>query len=316
MGRSRRALITGAGGFVGGHLARLLDEKGLEVWAGYRRHRKKFPFPLRWRKADLTLPDAAFDLVRWSRPDVIFHLAGQAVPALSWENPEETFAENTAAAIHLLEAARRWAPKARVVLASSSHVYGRSFSTKKRVGEEDLADPVSPYGASKFLMELAGLNYCRQNGMDVVIVRAFNLVGTGQNPNYVFANFCRQVVQMERGKKTPVLSVGNIGVVRDFIHVRDGARGYLLLAQKGKRGGIYNLGSGKGMRLRKAVPFLRRESGIPFRVVSETSRFRKDELPRVVSDSSRAGRLGWRPRESVWTGIREILQEYREKSRS
>jgi len=310
----KRALVTGASGFVGGHLVPYLYEQGLEIWASHHRRIKRFPFRIHWRRADLTRQSETSALVRESRPDYIFHLAAQAVPSVSWQERVATFEANTLASIYLLEAVVRWAPKARVILASTSHVYGRTFLKKKRPRETDLADPVSPYGGSKLLMELAALNFVRQNSVDVIIVRPFNWVGTGQNPSYVFYNFCCQLALMEAKKQPPVLKVGNIDVVRDFIHARDGARGYWLVAQKGKKWEIYNMGSGRGLLLRDAVQFLKKESRIPFKIKSEAGRKPKNDLPWIVSDPSKLKGLGWRPRESIREALREILDEQRSKA--
>jgi GDP-4-dehydro-6-deoxy-D-mannose reductase len=192
-------------------------------------------------------------------------------------------------------------------------VYGQTFISHKRAREKDAAVPVNPYGGSKRLMELAALNFVKAHGLDIMIVRAFNFIGTGQNPSYAFADFCRQVTLMERKRQPPVLHVGDIRVIRDFLHVSDGVRGYEILAQKGKTGGIYNLGSGKGLRLSEAVHLLKKISPIDFKVESMDARFRKSDLPWIVSNPAKLQALGWRPRKSVLQGLHEILNEWREK---
>lgn len=307
-----RALVTGASGFVGSHLLPHLHEKGFEIWASRHRKSRKYPFPVRWVPADLTRFPEVLTLIRRVRPDYIFHLAGQAVISEAWRDPGRTLQLNVLTTIFLLEGVHRFAPRARVLLPSSAQVYGATFLVKARPHERDLPNPLTPYGGSKLLMELVALNYGRLYNVDVVIARPSNQVGTGQNPRFVFSDFSRQVALIEKGKRAPVVRVGDAGVVRDFIHIRDAVRAYDLLARRGEKGGIYNVSSGRGTCLERVLDFLKKESRVPFRVKRTPSRFQPGDLPRVVTDPSKLRRLGWSPRESIWNGLREILEAYRE----
>ena len=308
-----RALITGISGFVGGHLARFLHEKGLSLWASSHQHVRRFPFSVRWIQTDLTKFNETLELIRKSRPDYLFHLAGQAVPRKSWQDPLGTFQGNSTASLHLLEAVLRLAPKTRVVFVSSAQVYGTTFLEKKFVRETNLANPPTPYAGSKLVMELAALHYVKRHRLHVTIARAFNQVGTGQPADYVFSDFCRQVALLEKRKQGPFLEVGNLNLVRDFIHVRDAARAYWFLAKRGKSGEIYNVGLGQGIHLQAVVDFLAKQSRILFKLKMISSRFRRNDFPRLVGSSSKLRRLGWRPQESVWEGLQELLEEWREK---
>ncbi len=309
--KRERVLITGASGFVGGHLSHFLSEKGYEVWGVFHSHPKKVSYPIRWLRANLIKPQEVLEMLRQAKPDYVLHFAGQGVPAAAWERPELTLQLNVASALYLFEAVARYAPKAKVVVASSSHVYGNAFKGKRSISESIRAEPTTPYGTGKFLMELAALNFVRCHGLDIRIVRAFNQVGTHLNPHFAFPDFCRQIVLMQRRQQVRVLKVGDVAVVRDFVHIRDAVRAYHLVMTRGKRGGIYNLGSGHGILLERAIDFLKRRSGISFRLESEFARYRKSDFPWIVSDSSKLRRLGWRPRESVWNALEEILEEYR-----
>ncbi len=310
-----RALITGASGFVGAHLAQHLHEKGIEVWASYRQSRKKFSFPVCWLRADLTHIDETLRLVKESRPHFIFHLAAQTITSQSWKNPEGTFQINVAGSVNLLEAALRFSPKARIILVSTAHVYGATFFQKRHVREDHLANPVTPYAASKLLMEVAAFNFMKSHPLRIVIVRGFNQLGTGQEEHFIFSDFCRQIALIEKRKKAPVLEVGNLALVRDFIHVHDAVKAYDLLAHKGRRGEIYNVGSGRGMRLSEGVKLLAKESRIPFIVRKKSERLRKNDYPYGVADCSKVRKLGWRPRASLTEGLRELLNEWRNKVR-
>ena len=309
----KRALVTGASGFVGSHLVPLLHENGFEVWATWNRYKRKFDFPVRWIHAGLTESKIALRLVQESRPDYVFHLAGQTSLRFSWSDPGRTLQTNVAATIFLLEGVVRFAPEARVVLASSIQVYGQAFTSGRRASETDHASPLSPYAGSKLLMELAGMNFVTRHNVSAVIARGSNQVGTGQDATYAFSNFCRQIAMMERGKQPPILEVGNIDVVRDFIHIRDAVRAYVLLARRGKKGEIYNVSVGKGVLLKEGIQFLQKETKVRFKIKRLSSRFHPNDLPYAVTDSSKLRKLGWQPEASVWQAIRELLNEWRER---
>lgn len=309
----RRALVTGANGFVGSHLVPYLHQKGWKISASFHRKRGEFPFPVQWIKADLTDAKQTLALIQSSQPRVIFHLAGFTLPKESWKEPDRTVAVNVGSALNLMEGLLRTGLKARILLMSSAQVYGSTFYQRKKANEGDLASPVSPYAGSKLLMELAALQYAKACGLDVVIARPFNQVGRGQHENFVFSDFCRQVALIEKDKKDPVVYAGNVDLVRDFLPVEDAVRAYHLLALKGKRGEIYNVGSGKGTALRWVLAFLRKESGVFFRFKSVRERRQKNEFSHAVVNISKLRRLGWRPKVSLRQSLRDLLTEWREK---
>jgi GDP-4-dehydro-6-deoxy-D-mannose reductase len=309
----KRALVTGGSGFVAGHLIPLLHRQGFEVWASYHRHPKKFPFRVHWVRTDLTDSRDALELIRKSRPHFFFHLAAQTVPQESWRNPAESFKVNVGASIGLLEGILRFAREARSVWVSSTQVYGTSFLRKKAVREEDLASPVSPYGGSKLLMELAALNFSEMHRLEVIVARASNQAGQGQNETGVFSDFSRRIALIEAGKIPPLLKVGNLEVARDFLHVEDAVRAYELLARRGRRGEIYNVSSGRGMRVKEGLDFLARRSRVPFRIKAVSTRFRRNDYPRTVASPDKLKKLGWRPQRPIQEALRELLEEWRGK---
>lgn len=307
----KRALVTGASGFVGSHLVDHLHKKGFEIWASCHRQRRNFAFPIHWVRADLTSSQDAFKLIQVSRPHYIFHLAGQSIPSESWKNFGLTMRLNVTASIFILEAMVRYAPKARMILASSAQVYGTTFVTDRHVREKDTSSPMSPYAGSKLLMEMAALHFAQTCGIHLVIARTLNCVGSGQASGTIFSDFCEQLVSIERGRRPAIVQVGNLSVVRDFLHVDDAVRAYVLLAQRGRRGRIYNVASGRGISLQKAIDFLAKEAHVRFRIKTVPSRFRKNDLPSAVANVTRLKRLGWKPRKNLWNGLREVLETCR-----
>ena len=307
----KRVLVTGASGFVGTHLVSYLHKKGFQIWASEHRRLGNFAFPVHWVRTDLTSREEVLHLLQVSHPHYIFHLAGQSIPSESWKNFGLIMRLNVMASIFLLEGMVRCRSKARILLASSAQVYGTTFAGSQHVREDETANPTSPYAGSKLLLEMAALNFARTHGIDLVIARSLNCVGSGQTAGTVFADFSKQVVSIERGRKPAVVQVGHLNVVRDFLHVDDAVRAYALLAQRARRGGIYNVASGQGVTLQKAVNFLAQKSRARFQIKRVQSRFRKNDVPYAVADTTKLRRLGWSPKKTVWDGLEEVLEDCR-----
>ncbi len=311
----KKVLVTGAQGFCGEHLCHFLDRKGYEVTGTYHKSRPRAgQKEISFAPLDITSFDQAVSLIQTLKPDAVFHLAAMSVPRLSWQLETETFGINTAGTIYLLEALRKFSPKTKFLFASSIQVYGRTFRKNKPVREEDLLWPESPYAASKAAAELACLDYYHRFGIPVIIARAFNHLGRGQSLQFVFSEWCQQIVLVEKGKKEPVLEVGNLDSYRDFLHVLDVAKAYELLIRKGKPGTVYNICFGKTHVLKDYSDFLKRKAKVPMKVKSEKNRFRKYDPPVMSGDASRLKALGWKPELSPFKALEELLDEWRSKN--
>jgi GDP-4-dehydro-6-deoxy-D-mannose reductase len=149
-----------------------------------------------------------------------------------------------------------------------------------------------------------------ETGLAVIRARSFNHTGPGQDADFVCSDFARQVARIERGAAAPELRVGNLESARDFTDVRDIVRGYALLMERGAPGEAYNLCSGETVTIGAVIEGLRRESGVPFAVVSESRRVRR-EIPRVVGDGTRARALGWQPAIPLQQTLRDLLDYWR-----
>ncbi len=311
----RKVLVTGAAGFLGGHLVRALCEQGHVVTSTWHAQKPVASCGLvRSVFLDVTCFKDVSSLIRRLRPDVVFHLAARTVPRLSWQDRAGTFKINTQGTLNFLEALRQHVPQARFLLVSSIKVYGRTLHNGHRAAEKDLLWPESPYASSKALAELAVLDYARRFHLNAVIARLTNSLGRGQSTALVFPDWARQIVRAEKGLKPPVLEVGNLGVWRDFLHVRDTVDGLLVLMKKGKRGEIYNVSSGSAKSLKAYVKFFASRSARPLRIQTRRERLRFEDPPRVCIDASKLKRLGWRCRTPVKRALEEILDEWREKA--
>ena len=140
----------------------------------------------------------------------------------------------------MLEAARTHAPGARVLVVSTSEVYG-SIEPGTRAAETHPFVPGSPYALSKAAAEHLATAYATARKLDVVRARPFNHTGPGQTPRFVVPAFAQQIAAIEAGHAEPVLRVGNLEVTRDLTDVRDIVHGYCALLERGHTSGVYNL---------------------------------------------------------------------------
>lgn len=315
-----RAFVTGISGFVGGHLAEHLLEAGDQV-AGVSAS-GRFPAELahlarsaRIEPLDLADADpAAFaDLIRRKRPEAVYHLAAQSNPRASVDDPRGTWALNLGGALNLLSAVKEagLSPAPRVVLVGSGVCYGDPPPDRIPVSESCPLRPNNPYASSKAAADLLAIQMHLSDGLDVVIARPFNHAGPRQSPRYVLASLAEQVAEVEAGRKDAV-EVGNLDVVRDYTDVRDVVRGYRLLAQAGAPGEVYNLGSGRGLRLADALETFRSRATRPIEVRVDPERVRPVDLPRLVADAGKLrAAVGWEPRIPIERTLADMLADAR-----
>jgi GDP-4-dehydro-6-deoxy-D-mannose reductase len=287
-----RSLITGVGGFAGQHLAAWLLSRG-EAVSGVARGN------VRWHvsdvasadrfellTADLTQTEGATRVLELAAPDRIYHLAAQSFVPESFADPLGTFENNTASLINMLEAMRARVPEARVLVVSSSEVYGRT-SGGTAIDEDAELRPESPYAVSKAAIDLFAYQYRAAYGLDIVRVRPFNHIGPGQSERFVASSFARQIADIERGDRPPVIEVGNLDAMRDFTDVRDMVRAYELAVLKGEPGAVYNIGRGSAVSIGHLLETMLKSSGVPIEVRVNPSRLRQVDAPMQVCDPRR-----------------------------
>ncbi len=305
-----RALITGVNGFVGEYLTAYLKSKDYEVY-GTDIVERGMSGLSNFVQADLLDEKSTLDVVADTQPDCIFHLAGQSNVGLSWQQPALTFRVNVAGTVNMMDAVRKAAPKARMLIIGSADQYGTVAPELCPLKEDMTINPQSPYALSKALQEQSAQFYIKHFGLNIVLVRAFNHIGPGQRPGFVIPDFASRIARIEHGLLDR-LEVGNLSAARDFSDVRDIVRGYYLLMEKGRCGEIYNIGSGKFTRVSDILNLMLSYSKTAIKVVEDPSKMRPSDAPLIYGDCSKIkSDVGYEPEYRIEETLKEILDYWR-----
>jgi GDP-4-dehydro-6-deoxy-D-mannose reductase len=291
------SFVTGASGFVGRHLIAELGDAPVVAPS----------------RGDLELLDAGAVLaaVGQAAPVTVFHLAAHASVGRSWQEPAEVIEENLAMTLNVLEAVRREAPGATVVLAGSGEIYGPP--ERLPVDEEAALRPQNPYAVSKAACDLLARQYADAHDLHVVCLRAFNQAGPGQSSEYVVGTIAEQIAAAERrGDSEAVVETGNPDSKRDFVDVRDSARAYVAAAAAPT--GAYNVCSGEAVSVRDLVELAAAGARLPVRHVVRPDRMRRHDVPEVRGSAARLEReTGWRPSIPLAQTVADAIDALRPK---
>lgn len=305
-----KALITGVDGFVGYYLYKHLLEQGDQV-CGTTILPDYTNEEIEIRQMDLLDEKNVNKVIQEVQPDAIYHLAGQSAVGLSWDRPALTMDINVNGTIHLLESVRKFSPSTKVLIIGSSDQYGPIKAEECPIKEERPLKPVSPYGISKATQEQIAMLYVKSYGMNIIMVRAFNHIGPRQGKNFVVADFASKIAEIEKGAE-PVLRVGNLKAYRDFTDVRDIVKGYCLLINKGHIGEVYNIGSGKPIKIEEILDILIRLSKVSIDVTIDQEKIRPIDVPLVQCDNTKIKEhTGWKIVNEIQQTLEDTLDYWR-----
>lgn len=313
-----RLLLTGANGFVGKILTGRLQGAGYEVIALGGNASPGHELADQYLTCDIRDADAVALAVADAQPTYVIHLAAISHVPTSFKDPLLTWQTNVMGSMNLLEAIKQHAPEAFTLFPSSSEVYGAAFKSGIAVTEDTLPQPLNPYAASKVAAEYAFREHFRQ-GFGGVIARPFNHIGAQQSADFVTASFARQIALIEAGQQAPVLKVGNLQAVRDFLDVQDVCSAYLdLLKLAGTPGHpvCLNIASGHSRKISDVLELLLKQSAVAITIEQDPERLRPSDIPVAAGNTALLQQTtGWQPAIALETTLGQLLDYWREQVR-
>ncbi len=299
--KNKTVLVTGAGGFAGGHLCEHLDILGANVRCFIRSDEQSPVHGPRDKAIVGDVRDYNTVLEAMNGVDVAFHLAAVTAISEARSNVFDTFATNSLGTLNFLEAART-RKTSRLIYVSTCQVYGKQ--EKYPIAEDALPHPLDIYSASKLAGENLAGSFAEMYGMNVIILRPFNHYGPRQRPDFLIPDV---MLRFLKGKE---LQLRNPSSTRDFTYVDDIVRGYILLAEKGKSAQVYHLSSGVERSVREIVDTIAELSGLNPEV-SHASEPARLDISRSVGDHSKASKVtGWEPEVPFEKGLTRTLEWY------
>ncbi len=311
-------MITGISGFAGSHIADyLLSLNNIEVfgtikWRSRLDNITHILGQIKLYECDIRDASAIKYVISEIKPDFMFHLAAQSYVPFSWRAPSETLATNILGELNIFEAVREMKLDTVIHIAGSSEEYGLVYPEEIPIKETNPLRPLSPYAVSKIAQDLLGYQYYKSYGLRIVRTRAFNHTGPRRGEVFVTSNFARQVIEIEKKRREPVIYVGNLEAVRDFLDVRDVARAYYLAVKKGKPGEVYNIASGRGVKIRELLDLMIKLAHLNLKVVQDPARMRPSDVELLVGSNEKfRSETGWQPEIPFEKTIQDLLEYWR-----
>lgn len=311
----KKVLIIGAAGFVGNHLIEYITQNHSD-WKLYvsKLENENIDYDVEKYNLNILNIEEIRELLNNIRPDYIFHLAAQSSVALSWKNPQLTIDINIKGTLNLLDVLKELDYKPRVLLIGSGEEYGRVKENEIPIVEDNNTRPGNIYAVTKVTQNMLGKIYSDAYDLDIMSTRSFNHTGPNQATIAVVADFCKQVVDIEKGLNDNIIHVGNLNAKRDFTDVRDVVRAYCLLIEKGQKGETYNVGSGKAIAIKEILDMILDNAKCDIKVEIDKNRFRPIDVPIIEADITKLNNItGWKPEIDLNQTIIDTLNYWRNK---
>ena len=302
---------------MGSHLAEFLIQKKQKIYGTCLAcepldniaHVKK---KIKIAECDITDFNSLRKLINRIKPDRIYHLAGFSSVGESFAKPLDVVEVNVRGTLYMLEILRKVKKRIKLLVVSSSDVYGKVKTMDLPIKETHPLKPVSPYGSSKACADLLAFQYYQSYGIPVIRTRSFNHTGPRQRLGFVVPDFASQIAKIDQGVSKAIMKVGNLSAKRDISDVRDVVRAYYLLMEKGRPGEAYNVCSGKAYRIETLLSTLLRFSTKDIKI-RKKDKTRPAEIPILLGDNSKMEKeLGWKPRISIHKTLKDTLDYWKD----
>lgn len=315
-----KVLIIGITGFAGTSMYHLLTKiEDITLYGTFRHSTKNRNIVDTFNRATLLECDvndvySIEKVLSEIQPGIIFHFASYVSVFSSFKNPLPTFQTNIIGTANLLEGVKKIVPKAKVLIPGSAEEYGKVSEDKMPIKEDYPLNPVNPYAISKKVQEEIGLYYFKTFGLNIYFTRTFHYTGPRQPLGFVCSDFAKQVVDAENGKIKSI-KVGNLEVKRDFTDIRDVVNAYWRVINKGKTGEVYNVCSGKSIKIQEILEKLIKFSGKDVSVKIDKNKLRPSDIPDFVGDNQKLRSIGWAPKYNIEDTLKDLLDWWRNEVR-
>lgn len=311
--------ITGISGFGGSHLTELLLRKDHRIY-GFVRPEENLENishvldDVTLLYGDLLDEGSIFHAIEECHPDIVFHLAAEASAHKSFIVPIQFIDINVSGTVRLLESIRKSKATPRIVLVTSSEIYGLIQPEELPVDETAPFRPESPYAVTKVTVSFLAYQYYRNYGLAIIEARAFNHIGPRQALGFVVPDFCSQVAEIELDKRKAEISVGDLKDKRDFTDVRDVVEAYYLLAMKGEPGQAYNICSGESYKIEEILNKIINLSSRRITVVRDQQKVRPSKMPEMKGTHKKlVTKTGWQRKYSLDESIGDTFLYFKKR---
>ncbi len=314
-----KALITGISGFAGSYLAEFLINKGYEVFGTFY---DKSTFSnldniidkIEIFECDIRNYNNLKTITEKVGPDEIYHLAAISFVPTSLKNPKLTFNTNLHGTLNLYESVKELKTNPKILFVGSADEYGLVKKRDIPIREDCPLCPMNPYSISKMSADFLSYFYFKNYHLKIIRVRPFNHIGPRQSPEFVCFDFAKQIAEIEKGLKEPIIKVGNLEAKRDFTDVRDMVRAYWLALQKGKSGEVYNICSGDEVSIKELLDKFLNMSKKKIKVIQDPKRLRPSDVPLLVGDFKKfTKQTDWKLGIPLEKTLEDILNYWRER---